>query len=234
MAPKSPADKPRKPPAAPKPKKRVKRGLTASQKKTGIRRIQPCDMDPAFQSDEDMHKREMFAQAYVAYGSLRKAAETAGFGGKPHTLTIQGARLMAEPWVRDRVQRIKDDLLHELKITQRGVLAELARIGFADIRQIIDPATGCLLPLEKIPVDTALALSSYKETTKTFGEMVLVEKEVKFENKSAALEKLGKHAGLWVKDDDGRGGVNAEDFARALGEGIARVIAGKRTLQHSQ
>lgn len=190
-------------------------------------------IDPAFLSEADMAKRETFAQAYVAHGNIADAAEAAGYNGKNRqSLTVMGLRLYQEPWVKSRIQEIRDDLLHELKITQRKVLGELARIGFVDIGSITDD-DGDILPLHKISVDTRRAISSYKVKRSTFGEDgESVEREVRFESKSGALEKLGKHAGLFGKADDDAPGVAAEDFMRALGEGIARVIAGRRTIDH--
>lgn len=229
--------KPTPPPVEQAPKAlvaRKRRNITS--RKSGIRSIAPQDKDPAFMSSEDMERRERFAQAYVAYGSITKAAETAGYGGTTASMRKSGSRLIQEPWVRDRIEQINTDLMDELKITQRGVLAELSRIGFADIGEITDPETHQIRPLRLIPKRTKAAISSYKTTTKTYGEgdevVQSVESEVKFESKSNALEKLGRHAGLWPRDEGDRNGINPEDFARALGEGIARVINGRRTIEH--
>ena len=191
-------------------------------------------VDPDFLSEADMFKRELFAQAYVAHGNLADAAAAAGYKSeKRSSLARMGLDLHKEPWVQARIKEIREDMLHELKITQRKVLGELARIGFVDIGSITDD-TGDILPLNKIDRDTRAAISSYKVKRSTFGEDgESIEREVKFESKQAALEKLGKHAGLFGKAEDNAPGVAAEDFMRALGEGIARVIAGRRTIEHN-
>lgn len=197
----------------------------------------PALVDPAFLSQADMDKRERFAQAYVATGSLADAAETAGWNGNRATLRKQGFKLYHEPWVKERIEAIKADLLAELRITQRSVLAELSRIGFADMAQVVDEHDR-ILPLKDIPLDARRALSKYKQTRRfiTQGEdqppIEEVETEVTFEGKTAALNKLGTYTGTFGKKDDDGAGVGAEDFIRALGEGIARVIHGRRIIEH--
>lgn len=186
--------------------------------------------DPEFMSEADLNLREVFAQAYVAHGKLAKAAEIAGYKGNTRTLTTAGYRLINEPAVKARIDEIRDNVLQDLRITQKDVLGELVRIGFADIGEITDEQ-GDLLPLKQIPKDTRRAISSYKVKRTVFGEDgESIEKEVKFESKKAALDKLGQHAGLWNKEND-KPGVSAEDFLRALMEGVARASQ-RRTIEH--
>lgn len=225
---------------APLPNKKKRRppGKTlTSMDGTKARRIAPELVDPEYLSEEEMDKRELFAQAYVAHGGQGKSAEAAGYTGTPMSLAKTGQRLYREPWVQARIKEIRFDLLAELKITQRSVLGELSRIGFADMGQIVNEA-GEILPLNKIPDATRRAVAKYKTKTRTYTEndeiVTEVESEVFFADKHVALEKLGRHTGLFGGDKDDAPGINAEDFARALGEGIARVISGKRTLEHGQ
>lgn len=233
----------RKQPKANEAEKPVtKRELTAkapdARRKQNItkmgRHARPSLVDPSFLSEADMQKRELFAQAYVAHGNIGDAAMAAGYKGSRATLRTAGYRLYGEPWVKARIKEITADLLSELRITQRKVLGELARIGFYDIGNITS-ADGEILPLPEIPEETRRAISSYETKRMSFGEDgESIERKVRFESKQAALEKLGKHAGLFGKADDDAPGVAAEDFMRALGEGIARVIAGRRTVIEHQ
>lgn len=200
------------------------------------RHIDPELVDPEFLSEADMAKREAFAQAFVALGTLTDAAQTAGYTGTRQSLRKSGWRLYNEPWVKARIEEIRADLLAELRITQRSVLAELSRIGFADMGNVVDEHDR-IKPLKDIHPDTRRALAKYKQTRRIImnGDAEPIEEietEVNFEGKTAALDKLGKHTGLFGKADDDGPGVAAEDFIRALGEGIARVIAGKRTIEH--
>ena len=86
-------------------------------------------------------------------------------------------------------------------------------------------ARGELLPLNEIDEDTRRALAGYKVVRKTFGEDgESVEREVKFISKGDALDKIGKHLGLWKSEaEDGK--FTADAFLRAMLEARERHLA---------
>lgn len=177
-------------------------------------------------TEPEIFRREAFAQAYVALGTGAAAARKAGYTGSTRVIAIQANRLMHEPAVRERIAQIQRDLIAETGLTQRMVLAELSRIAFMDIRKIVDE-NGELLPLNTIDEDTARAMTCYKVTQKTFGEDgESVEKEVKFASKESALEKIGKHLGLWKQEGGGGEQFTPEAFVKALLEARERVNSG--------
>jgi len=179
-------------------------------------------------TEPELLRREAFAQAYVALGTQVGAARRAGYTGD--NIRKTAGRLMNEPAVRARIAEIQKDMIRRIQVDQTTVLAELTRIAFADPGKIVDER-GELLPLNDIPEDTRRALAGYKVTRKVFGEDgESVEREVKFINKEGALDKLGKHLGLWKGDDDG-GKFTAEAFVKAMLEARERV---HRSLQISQ
>lgn len=217
------ASKPTKktsPPAKSTSRKR-KAGKFATQKPEKLMAI----ADLPVITEPEVFRREAFAQAYVALGNGSAAARKAGITGTPRVVAVQANRWLMEPSVRDRIGKIQRDLIAETGLTQRMVLAELSRLAFMDIRKIIGE-DGELLPLEQFDEDTARAVLSYKVTRKTFGEDgESVEKEVKFGNKEAALEKIGKHLGLW-KQENGGEQFTPEAFVKALIEARERVNSG--------
>lgn len=179
-------------------------------------------------TEPELLRREAFAQSYVACGTAVGAARKAGYTGNRIAETAR--RLMAEPAVRARIAEIQRDVIRRIKVDQTTVLAELTRIAFADPGRIVD-ARGELLPLNEIDEDTRRALGGYKVVRKTFGEDgESVEKEVKFISKEAALDKLGKHLGLWKGEaDDGK--FTAEAFVKAMLEARERVNRGIQVRQ---
>ena len=87
----------------------------------------------------------------------------------------------------------------------RRLLFENARIGFSDIRRLFD-AEGRLKPAHDWDDDVAAAVASI-ETRELFGEgpdgkrqIGLVHK-IKLWDKSAALERLMRHLGMFEKDN---------------------------------
>lgn len=177
-------------------------------------------------TEPEVFRREAFAQAYVALGNGSAAARKAGIIGSARVVAVQANRWLHEPAVRERIGQIQRDLIAETGLTQRMVLAELSRIAFVDMRKIVDD-NGELKPLNEIDEDTARAMTGYKVTRKTFGEDgESVEKEVKFAGKEAALDKLGKHLGLWKQEGGGGEQFTPEAFVKALLEARERVNSG--------
>lgn len=172
--------------------------------------------------EQEALRRELFAQTFVQTGSMAKAAAKCGYGGTPKSLKVSGYRLMQVPEVRARILQIQRDMRRELAITTRDVLAELSRIAFLDPRSIFDDR-GELKPMNMLDEDVARAIGGYKVTTKTFGEDgESVEKEVKFISKDAALDKLGKHLGLWRNENE-EGKITPEMLVKAMLEARERV-----------
>lgn len=187
----------------------------------------------AIVTQPELHRREAFAQAYVSTGKGSEAARKAGYEGTPASIAKTAHRLLAEPGVRARIRKIQDDWIKKLQADQVTVLAELARIAFNDPRDAFDAETGEPLPMNKIPEDCARAITGYKVVEKTFGEDgSSVEKEIKFGNKGEALDKLGKHLGLWKGEEEG-GKFTAEAFLEAMLAARERVMT-ERTQRGNQ
>ena len=215
--------------ATPKRKRTARGGRFAPEDDAGGALVGVADHDGlVVVTEPELHRREAFAQAFVALGNATKAAERAGYTGKH--VKVTAGRLMAEPSVRARIAEIQRDVIRRIKVDQTTVLAELTRIAFADPGRIVDDR-GELLPLNEIDEDTRRALGGYKVVRKTFGEDgESVEREVKFISKEAALDKLGKHLGLWkAETDDGK--FTAEAFVKAMLEARERVNRGIQVRQ---
>jgi phage terminase small subunit len=146
-------------------------------------------------------KQARFVAEYLVDLNATQAAIRAGYSRR--TANEQGARLLAKASISHAVQERQAKRLGKLDITADRVLAELARIGFSDIREWFDE-TGRLKPLGDLGDNAARALASVKVlrekyTTKeesTTEETVI---EVKAWDKVAALDKLARHLGL-LKD----------------------------------
>ena len=104
-----------------------------------------------------------------------------------------GPRLLSDVRVQKTLQRLLTRRADALSLTQESVLEAVSRLAFADTRQLIDPDTGRLRPLQDLPEDVASSLSSFS-LTEVDGEVRL--SNVKTSDKVRSLELLAKHLGI--------------------------------------
>lgn len=150
-------------------------------------------------------KRARFVSEYLVDLNATQAAIRAGYSLK--TATEQGARLLTNVHVQEALQKAMAKREQRTEITQDRVLKELARIGFADIRKVVDwgnsttvvnEITGVteivhgviLRAATDIDDDTASAIAEISETNQGL--------KVKFHDKQAALVNIGRHIGMFV------------------------------------
>lgn len=146
---------------------------------------------------------------YVINLNATRAALAAGYSEK--TADVQGCNLLKNVKVANAIQKVFDKRAAKVEITQEMVLRELAKIGFADIRnavtwgttemRVVDPGDDesepktapyhglALKASGDIDDDTAAAISEVSE-----GRDGL---KVKFHDKQAALVNIGRHLGMF-------------------------------------
>ena len=150
---------------------------------------------------------ELFAQEKAKGASDSKAYEAAGFKPNPKN----AGRLKKIKDVQDRIDELLSISAKAVGITLENVLAELGRIGFANISDYVDtsgPAPEINLKgvsREKLAALSEITTESVFENRGT-GKPVEVRKvKIKLWDKRGALVDLGKHLGM------GREVTNDED-----------------------
>lgn len=150
--------------------------------------------------DYDLEEKEwLFALEYVRNGFHgTNAAIFAGYSA--NTATSQASRVLARANVQGFVQAIKDDIGYCLQMNAVKIAAEYAKIGFSDIRALIDD-NGNVIPVKEFSDATAANVASIEvfEEYEGFGEertSVGQTKKVKFYDKISALDKLSKMIGV--------------------------------------
>lgn len=163
---------------------------------------------------------ERFAQE-IFNGKLSQVEAFAAAGFKPNE--SHACRLAARSEVKARVAELLAASAEKAEITQAMVLAELAKIGFSDIRKLFGPG-GQLKRVEDLDDDSAACLSSIEVVTKKVpgsddNEVEHVAK-LKLWDKRAALVDIGKHLGMFkeVVEHTGKDGgpieIGDSDLAR--------------------
>ena len=77
------------------------------------------------------------------------------------------------------------------------VIAELAKVAFHNVQDFVNGGNS-ILELKHLEREKVASVSAVKTTIKADGDIV---SEIKFHDKIAALEKLGRHLGVFEKDN---------------------------------
>lgn len=128
--------------------------------------------------------------------SITNAAIRAGYAIS--SAAQSGSRLMAKQQVKDAIAAAQNARADRLGITQDRVLQELALIAFANLKDIISVnAEGdTTVDLEGMSRNVAAALGEVSISTKG-GKNKTKTAKIRLSDKIGALEKLGKHLGMF-------------------------------------
>lgn len=155
-------------------------------------------------------KHERFAQELAQGKSASAAYEAAGFAFN----TSNAARLNANERVRARVAELLHAGAERAGVTIDRIVAELAKIGFSDIRKIVrwhsariteqdNPDGGEVLVVKNVVTNLVEIIGSAEvddETAGAISEISQNEKggvKIKLHDKPGSLEKLGRHLGMF-------------------------------------
>ena len=148
-------------------------------------------------------KQQRFCEEYIIDLNATQAAIRAGYSKK--TADSQASRLLTNVKVKEYICVLQQKIQNKTGITAERVLNELAKIAFFDVRKIHD-SNGQLLPIQDIDDDSAAGiagLESYEETAnkgeETFTSGIV--RKIKIADKRGALNDLGRHLGIFAKDN---------------------------------
>lgn len=144
-------------------------------------------------------KQQMFCKEYLIDLNATQAAIRAGYSAK--TAEWIGPQLLGKSHVSAEIQAQMDKRAAKIEITAEKVLQEIAKMAFANVKDLYDEH-GILKPISELPRDVAAAVQSVKVN---LTESCAVQ-EVKLWDKKGTLELLGKHLRLFSdkgqEDDD--------------------------------
>jgi phage terminase small subunit len=158
-------------------------------------------------------KQQRFCDEYLVDLNGTRAAIAAGYSEK--TAASMATENLTKPNIAAYLADQQAKRAARTEVTQDKVMAELAKIGFYDIRKAVrwggipevTPGGEHVYPVEMVPSEdlddsTAAAIS---EVSLTSGGI-----KIKMSDKLAALEKLGKHLGMFNGETGGGNEVIAE------------------------
>lgn len=146
-------------------------------------------------------KQQRFVEEYMVDLNATQAAIRAGYSYD--TARSIASENLSKPDIQEAIQLKRKAITESTGITAERVLNEYAKIAFSDIRNVLT-VDGGLKDSSEWDDDTASAVSMVKsmEVTSPEGEKLGTNREVKLYDKLRALEALGKHIGLFEKDNN--------------------------------
>lgn len=143
-------------------------------------------------------RQGQFCKEYVVDFNGTQAAIRAGYSKK--TANEQASRLLANVNIQRFIKSLQNKLSEDTGITAKMVIDELAKIGFSDIKNFYDSATETK-DITSLDNKLSAAVSSIKitETEGEWGSKTV--KEFRLHDKISALDKLGRHLGVFEKDN---------------------------------
>lgn len=148
-------------------------------------------------------KQELFVQEYLVDLNGKQAAIRAGYS--PKTAEVQASRLLSLAKVAEAVSKAQAKRSERTEITADQVLQELAKIGFANMKDYIrtTDAGDAFVDLSELNREQAAAISEV--TVEDFvdgrGDDARDVRKIKFKlsDKRAALVDMGKHLGMFIE-----------------------------------
>lgn len=158
-------------------------------------------------SDEMTDKMEFFCREYLTDFNATQAAIRAGYSAD--SAGAIGHENLTKPEIQKRITALKLERAAALGITADRVLQEISRIAFVDVRRIVKHTRKKdrngkklktmhveIADFDDVSADDAAAIAGVVQTK---GKSPKI--EVKFHDKTKALDALAKHVGLY-KDSE--------------------------------
>lgn len=157
--------------------------------------------------------------------TIGRLCEQVANGGSPLQIAKDWDVLYSEMvgWIykdNSRKQRYEGALVARSEWMVQRVLDELRSLALIDLREAFDE-TGKLKPLKEMPESVARAMSSIQTIEIGSGGIT---RKVKFNDKTKALELLGKNLKMFVDQVEIKGDIN---FDEARKRAQARVAAAR-------
>ena len=152
-------------------------------------------------------RQERFVEEYMIDLDAKNAAIRAGYSAR--SAKTLGQRLTKKKNVAARIEEEKAKRARRTGITAERVLRELAQLAFFDASKCLGMLNGDMEKMEELERETA-RIAAIK-----IGKGGI---EIRFHDKTRALELLGRHMGIFREENAGREAIQVE-----LGSGVEEL-----------
>jgi phage terminase small subunit len=143
-------------------------------------------------------KQIRFCEEYLIDLNATQAAIRAGYSEK--TAGSIGDENLKKPEIKEFIKLKMYERSKRTEITSDMVIQELAKIGFSDIKNYYN-SDEAQIEITQLDNKYSAAVSQFKVTETEWEGGRKVVKEFKLHDKVKALEDLGKHLGVFEKDN---------------------------------
>lgn len=144
-------------------------------------------------------KQELFCREYLLDLNATQACIRAGYSKK--TACEQGSQHLSKLNIQARIQQLMKNRSDRTEITSDKVLNELAKIAFSNIQDFTDNTNG-VVNINGLEPNVTAAVSSIEVMSSSVGEESSIKiSKLKLHDKLRALEQIGKHLGMFEKDN---------------------------------
>jgi phage terminase small subunit len=145
-------------------------------------------------------KQLRFCDEYLIDLNATQAAIRAGYSAR--TAAVIGAENLVKPNIANCIQEKKKKLAAKLEITQEMVLEGYRKLAFYDPRKFFDENDN-LKTVSQLDDETSYALAGFEITEERNKDVVTgYTKKIKMPDRRGALDSLGRHLGMFGKDNE--------------------------------
>jgi phage terminase small subunit len=143
-------------------------------------------------------KEEAFCRSYIETANASEAYRRSYNAEKmkPATINTKASLLLAKDKIRARIDELRAGHRKRHEVTVDRIVAELAKIAFANAHDFFEwgPDGVTVRPSDELTEDQRAVVCEVSQTKTLEGGTI----RVKLSDKQAALEKLGKHLGMFA------------------------------------
>lgn len=170
-------------------------------------------------------RHQRFADSYLLSFNATKAAIDVGYSSA--TAGQTGYKLLRREDVQQYLAERRIALATSTGVTLERTVAELARVAFADLRDVVEWGTRAVKVSDALTVDMAFAEPKDSDTLSPDAAAAVAEVsqgkagfKVKLHNKTNALDMLMKHLGGYERDNTQKGDAIARLVEAAQGRAL--------------
>jgi phage terminase small subunit len=164
-------------------------------------------------------RREQFAQHFATGMTLENAYEAAGYRrNKKHAYILRWTQEVAE-----RIEEIQTTAAAKVGVTVERIVSELAKIAFANAGDYFrwGPGGVTINPSADLTADQRSVIAEVSETRSETGGSI----KIKLSDKQTALEKLGRHLGMFKEKVELSGQLDLTGTKDALDRKLAGLAS---------